>query len=74
MRGLGGKRVLISGGTTGIGLATARRFLEEGSRLVIAGLTRTEVDAAVTDLNGLGSVSGVAGDVSCEDDVKHVVH
>jgi NAD(P)-dependent dehydrogenase (short-subunit alcohol dehydrogenase family) len=30
MRGLGGKRVLISGGSSGIGLAAAARFLEEG--------------------------------------------
>src|SRR6476660_3848013 len=35
---LAGKRCLIVGGTGGIGLAAARRFLEEGANLVVAGL------------------------------------
>jgi 3alpha(or 20beta)-hydroxysteroid dehydrogenase len=35
MRNLSGKRVLVTGGTRVIGAATAKRFLEEGSRVIL---------------------------------------
>lgn len=73
MRGLHGKRVLISGGSHGIGLATARRFLEEQARVVIGGLTGEEVDAAVAELEPLGEVAGMAGDVSEEAQAQRLV-
>ncbi|MFG1427963.1 SDR family oxidoreductase [Roseixanthobacter glucoisosaccharinicivorans] len=38
MSRLSGKRILITGGTSGIGLATAKRFLEEGARLIVTGV------------------------------------
>jgi NAD(P)-dependent dehydrogenase (short-subunit alcohol dehydrogenase family) len=72
MRGLVGKGVLISGGSSGIGLAAAVRFLEEGSRVFVAGLDPAEVDAAVAELRGLGEVTGVACDVSQEADVARL--
>ena len=73
MRGLRGKRVLISGGSSGIGLATAQRFLEEGSRVFLAGLDEREVDSAVASLRPGGEVSGVACDVSLEGEVARMV-
>jgi len=74
MRGLAGKRVLVCGGTSGIGLATARRFIEEGSRVFVAGLDPAELEAALTGLrDGGGDVAGLACDVSIEADVARMV-
>jgi NAD(P)-dependent dehydrogenase (short-subunit alcohol dehydrogenase family) len=73
MRGLQGKRVLISGGSSGIGLATAQRFLDEGSRVFLAGLDTREVGSALAGLRPRGEVSGLACDVSLEGDVARMV-
>jgi len=73
MRGLRGKRVLVSGGSSGIGAAAARRFLEEGCRVVLAGLDPAEVRSAVEALEHLGEVHGFSADVSRETDVRDLV-
>jgi NAD(P)-dependent dehydrogenase (short-subunit alcohol dehydrogenase family) len=73
MRGLAGRRVLISGGSSGIGLAAAERFLAEESRVFIVGLDAAEVDDTVTRLRRHGEIAGVAGDVSDEADVARIV-
>jgi NAD(P)-dependent dehydrogenase (short-subunit alcohol dehydrogenase family) len=58
--------VLVSGGSSGIGAAAARRFLEEGCRVFVGGLDEAEVDAMVSVLRPLGDVHGLASDVSLE--------
>lgn len=76
MRGLAGKRVLISGGSSGIGLAAARRFLEEGCRVFIGGLDPAQVAGAIAALRAEGpgwEVNGLACDVSREADVAMLV-
>jgi NAD(P)-dependent dehydrogenase (short-subunit alcohol dehydrogenase family) len=73
MRGLADKRVLVSGGSSGIGRATAQRFLEEGARVFLCGLDPDEVDAAVAGLGAFGTVAGIAADVSRDDDVTRLV-
>jgi 3-oxoacyl-[acyl-carrier protein] reductase len=73
MRGLRGKRVLVSGGSSGIGLATAQRFVEEGSRVFLTGLDEQEVDGALAGLRPGAAVSGLACDVSREGDVARMV-
>jgi NAD(P)-dependent dehydrogenase (short-subunit alcohol dehydrogenase family) len=57
-----GKIAVITGGSSGIGLATAQRFIEEGAYVFIAGRRQSELDAAVKQIGK--NVSGVQGDVS----------
>jgi NAD(P)-dependent dehydrogenase (short-subunit alcohol dehydrogenase family) len=59
---LEGKVAVITGANSGIGLATARRFAQEGARLFMTGRRQAELDAAVREV-GHGA-RGVQGDVS----------
>ena len=59
---LQGKVAVVTGGSSGIGLATAKRFVEEGAFVYITGRRQTELDKAVS-LIGRG-VAAVQGDVS----------
>ncbi|WP_243228234.1 SDR family NAD(P)-dependent oxidoreductase [Microbacterium sp. CIAB417] len=66
-RDLAGKLVVITGGGRGIGLATARRFLEQGCRVVVLDLemTDTDLDAVFlrVDVTDAGAVESAASDV-----------
>ena len=60
---LDGKIAVITGGNSGIGLATAHRFVQEGSYVFITGSrVQNELDAAVREIGE--NVTGVQGDVS----------
>jgi NAD(P)-dependent dehydrogenase (short-subunit alcohol dehydrogenase family) len=59
---LEGKITLITGGNSGIGLATARRFVAEGAHVFITGRREPELDRAVKEIGR--NVTGVKGDVS----------
>jgi meso-butanediol dehydrogenase / (S,S)-butanediol dehydrogenase / diacetyl reductase len=54
MRGLKGKRVLITGGASGIGAATAARFLEEGSRVCVLDRDAAGCERIKHELRGMG--------------------
>src|SRR5499433_10326 len=59
---LEGKIALVTGGNSGIGLATAKRFVNEGAYVFITGRREPELAAAVKEIGR--NVTGVQGDVS----------
>jgi NAD(P)-dependent dehydrogenase (short-subunit alcohol dehydrogenase family) len=63
MKRLEGKVAVITGGSSGIGLATAQRFAEEGAYVFITGRRQGELDTAVNRI-GKNNVTGIQGDVS----------
>ena len=67
---LNDKTALITGGTTGIGFATALRFVEEGAHVFITGRRQAELDAATTALGS--NATGIQSDVSKLDDLDRV--
>lgn len=62
------RRVVISGGTSGLGLAAARRLASAGARVWILGRTQASVDSALGQVDGL--VGGSACDVADENAVE----
>jgi NAD(P)-dependent dehydrogenase (short-subunit alcohol dehydrogenase family) len=62
MAKLDGKVAVITGGSTGIGLATARRFVEEGAHVYITGRRQAELDHACAEIGS--NVTAVQGDVA----------
>src|SRR5258708_21768388 len=64
---LGGKIALVTGGTAGIGLATAQRFVKEGAYVFVTGRRQTELDLAAKLMSG--HVTAVKADASNLDDL-----
>ena len=62
MGSLDGKTALVTGGTSGIGLAAAHRLAAEGAHVFITGRTQSRVDEAARQIGG--GVTGVASDVT----------
>jgi NAD(P)-dependent dehydrogenase (short-subunit alcohol dehydrogenase family) len=67
---LNAKVAVITGGSSGIGLATAKRFVEEGAYVFITGRRQAELDKAVAEIGS--NVTAVQGDVSNLDDLDRL--
>nr|WP_223821200.1 SDR family oxidoreductase [Pantoea sp. B_10] len=67
---LEGKVALVTGGGSGIGLAIARRFVQEGAHVFITGRREALLAEAVT-LTG-GRIEAIAGDLTSADDVARL--
>jgi NAD(P)-dependent dehydrogenase (short-subunit alcohol dehydrogenase family) len=64
------KIAVVTGGSSGIGLATAKRFVDEGARVFIAGRRRAELDKAVAEIGE--NVTAVEADVCKLDDLDRL--
>ncbi len=70
MGDLDGKTALVTGGTSGIGLAVVRRFAEEGAHVIVTGRTTEKLERVKGELGD--AVTTVQGDVSSLDDLDDV--
>ena len=68
-----GKTIIITGATSGIGLACARNFASKGARLVLAARDQGKLEAVEKELSASAEVLAVRADVSCEDDCRNLV-
>ncbi|MCW5910471.1 MAG: glucose 1-dehydrogenase [Cyclobacteriaceae bacterium] len=70
MQKLKNKVAVITGGSSGIGLATAKRFAAEGAYIFITGRRQSQLDAAVKEIGS--NVTAVQGDISNLDDINRL--
>jgi len=68
---LDGKTALVTGGSSGIGLAAARRFVDEGAYVFITGRREAELASAAKDIGK--NVKALKGDVSNLDDLDRII-
>src|SRR5438309_4116299 len=59
------KSALVTGGSSGIGLAVARMLREEGYELTLASRTKEKVEAAADEVGGLAVAANMADEADC---------
>ncbi|MEP0713680.1 SDR family oxidoreductase [Algoriphagus sp.] len=73
MKRLENKTAIITGGSGGIGVVTAARFLEEGANVTLVDLNQEALDKAVKELDAGDRVLAVKADVSSAEDTKNYI-
>src|SRR5438128_2631183 len=68
---LAGKVALITGGSAGIGLTTAKRFMQEGARVAILGRSQARLDAARSELGK--DALALSADITRPVEIRHAV-
>jgi NAD(P)-dependent dehydrogenase (short-subunit alcohol dehydrogenase family) len=69
-----GKVAIVTGGSTGMGLAAAQQLAAEGAKLIIAGRTQSKLDAAVKLIKEAGGEAhAIVADVGSDEDNKRIV-
>ena len=66
------KAVVVTGGTTGIGRATAELLASEGANVLILGRHEAEMDSALADMPTGGKVFGIIADTTKPEDIARV--
>ena len=66
---LQGKVAIITGAAQGIGYATARKFLDEGAKVVACDIRKASIDAAQASLSSYGAVEGAVVDVTAREQI-----
>jgi NAD(P)-dependent dehydrogenase (short-subunit alcohol dehydrogenase family) len=72
MANLAGKKIIVVGGSSGIGFGVAAAALENGAEVVIAGRSADKVKVAEKRLDGAGRVTGIVADMANEADVSRL--
>ncbi|ATF90447.1 SDR family NAD(P)-dependent oxidoreductase [Burkholderia gladioli] len=72
MNDFSGKKLLVVGGTSGIGLATAKQVLKSGGSVVMTGNRKDKAEAVRAELSGLGPVSVIAANLMTEEGMNAI--
>lgn len=68
-----GKKLLVVGGTSGMGLETARQFLSEGGSVVIVGNRPEKTEEARKELSALGNVAALTADLTSDEGLAKLI-
>lgn len=73
-RSISGKVVLVTGATSGMGLATAKLFSDEGAKVIVSDLDKKKIDSVVKEISNAGNTAyGIKLDVASKSNIESAV-